>query len=268
MFGKKIKFFLIFISITSLLLASCENPGEDTRKGQENSQETTALAEYSEKLRCQPVQEAFDLALARENARTSCVRVEAGEGTDTYWGSGVIWAEQQEAVVIAASGHLLEGRERITVTFHEGTTVAASLKGVDREQDIGFVEIKKEDITESLAKELAWVRLHERHYSELREGDSVFLLGCSQSGSADVCQEGTMVSTDYSLEDFGEHLLLVQCEADPGMSGGGIFDGYGNFIGLLVAGNGNQVIALTMPQTNKAYWNLYGISRDPADYSV
>ena len=45
--------------------------------------------------------------------------------------------------------------------------------------------------------------------------------------------EGEILATLMYLEDFGMEMLYAKGEAIPGMSGGGVFDRSGNYLGML-----------------------------------
>ena len=48
---------------------------------------------------------------------------------------------------------------------------------------------------------------------------------------------GTLIYSWIYAEDFSQYMMLVDGESFPGMSGGGVFDEDGNFLGILCGVN-------------------------------
>ena len=64
-------------------------------------------------------------------------------GTSQYssaLGSGFIWDNTGNMVT---NNHVVSGAESITVTFHDGTVVSASLVGVDPDSDLAVIKVNE-----------------------------------------------------------------------------------------------------------------------------
>ena len=57
-------------------------------------------------------------------------------------------------------------------------------------------------------------------------------MGCAEEVAGNA-YEGTLTDSWIYIEDYGQYMMLGRTYAESGMSGGGVFDRYGRFIGIL-----------------------------------
>lgn len=173
-------------------------------------------------------------------ARRSVVRVAAGDAC----GSGIIWEMENERVIIAASRHLLRKDVAAVITFNEDVTMSAEILGYSQQYDVGFLAIPAAGIPEELLRRLCGVR--PMLYDAESEADrsafaaeytdrEIMQLGVdSESGGMGFFQ-GSITGIHF-VPVFNTHMLETACYAKAGMSGGGVFDRYGRFLGLICGG--------------------------------
>ena len=82
----------------------------------------------------------------------------------------------------------------------------------------------------------------------------------------DEARHAVLKDKAWFREEFGSDIMVLECEAKPGMSGGGVFDGNGNFVGMLGGGSGNDAAALSMETVNEAYEEVFGRMRNTEEY--
>lgn len=241
--------------------------------------------EIDRTIRMQQTLDMEDPKLAREYAADSIVRVEIPDAEGGWFGTAVVWDQTPDTVVLASSAHLLThatengsiyvypggeenapdgGNGQEAVTRKEG--VPAFFTGISQQYDIGFLELDKSALTCQQLKSLRYVRLHQRIFDTLSAGDPCFAAGCGQDGAADLTVWCELIETAFSDASLESEMLLFSGESVPGMSGSGVFDGYGNFIGLLTAGRKGETAALPMPLVNTAYREVCKKSRNTEDY--
>ena len=172
---------------------------------------------------------------AQEQAERSVVRLDVQGNGAEYFGSGVIWDVK----------------------------------------DIGFVVVP-EDLTEkekvngassdAAEKTMLVVSLHQRIFDTLDAESPLVVLGCSEDGVGDEARHAVLKDKAWFREEFGSDIMVLECEAKPGMSGGGVFDGNGNFVGMLGGGSGNDAAALSMETVNEAYEEVFGRMRNTEEY--
>ncbi len=157
----------------------------------------------------------------------------------TASGSGVVWQVEEHDLWIVTAGHVLSGaggKSRVYVEF--GEDVAECLwYEVTEEVDLAFLRIDGEALPERLKTKLAAAVTDKESYDGLRASDAVWVSGFRE-GSL-VRYDGVLEDPWIYVEDFEQYMMLAECEIAQGMSGGGLYDGAGNLIGI-VCGAGEE----------------------------
>lgn len=208
-------------------------------------------------LSCCPVLREEDVQKAYENVRDSIVRVDMGDA----WGSGVIFRLTDDGVIIATNRHVLEyWREDVGVIwFPQGFYVNARALGSAQNCDVGFLKVEGGELGIETLLTLRSVPVEEEIYPALSEGDAAFCLGADRTAGEIVYQEAVVGETRKYIDIFGGEMLYLHGFAREGMSGGGIFDGYGHLIGLLAGGTWqNEVAGVPVDQVQQAYREVVG----------
>lgn len=144
-------------------------------------------------------------------------------------------------------------------------------------QDVGFVEIPLETInslwantapTSAETQSPTVVSLHQRLYDTLDSYSALYVTASSETGAADRNLDAVLAEKVRYQPELEADVMILSCETEAGMSGAGVFDGYGNLIGMVIGGNGGETAALSMEQINEAYFEVYGIRRNTEDYSA
>ena len=175
------------------------------------------------------------------------------------------WDGDEERIVIATSGHLLEEGRLLGVIFPGGRETSGELAGICGEKDMAFVTVPVSWLEEAGQKATV-VSLHQRIFDTLDGSSSLLALGCSENGVGDQLRRGILKEKAWYREEFGADVMILECESQPGMSGGGIFDCYGNLAGMLEGGSGNSTAAFSMETINEGYEEVFGVKRDTEDY--
>ncbi len=95
----------------------------------------------------------------------------------------------------------------------------------------------------------------EAAYEELRAGDFVALAGLSENACL-TYDTGSVQAKAVFVGDYNAYMLLVDCRALPGMSGGGAFDAQGRPVGMIVAGDDGGAVCMPMPAVLEEYRQL------------
>ncbi len=157
------------------------------------------------------------------------VTVSSGE---TY-GNGVIYSIDDNEIIIATASHVISEDDDITVTFCDKKESSASLIRQDLSLDIAFLKVEKSDkeYTDDIYKAVAISGSSELP-SYTDPGTQVYvydsITGKTQAGSI-------ALSSVYS-EDFEMDLICCYLDADPGMSGCGLFNADSHCLGMLLGG--------------------------------
>lgn len=155
-------------------------------------------------------------------------QVSTGNGIQNYVsegaGSGVIIDSDG---YILTCNHVIDGATSITVTLKNGKSYSASVVGTDAKTDVAVIKIAGTGFTAAQYGDV----------NELSVGDLAVAIGNPLGELGGTASTGIISSLSRQLTIDGRTMSLLQTDAsiNPGNSGGGLFDGYGNLIGIVVA---------------------------------
>lgn len=166
----------------------------------------------------------------------SIVQIQAG----TLYGSGVIYDMDADSVWIATAGHVLDDDPgEVLVTFPEGTQVRAQVVAQAADADLAFLQIEIGELTKETRKSFLPVTTDRDVFDGLAVYDDVWMYG---SDGKPVY--GFVVEPWIYVEDFGQDMMLLQGQMEPGMSGGGVFTADGVFLGILCGADESGKVAV------------------------
>lgn len=182
------------------------------------------------------------------------VRIYAGEVS----GSGIIYKVDKEEMVIVTAGHVLEQTEGdVWVSFLDDWAVACSEYRIAADADAAFICLPLTGIPQENLARYFTVDIDKESFDRLKSGDEVVVMG-SKSGVAGNTYEGCVIEPWIYLEDFSQYMMTVKGEAVQGMSGGGVFDRDGHFVGILCGGSKDGELAvLPLSIINAKYRELF-----------
>ncbi len=199
-----------------------------------------------------PVLEEADLPQVRENIKNCVVRIDMGNA----YGSGIIWKLTPDKVVIATNRHVLDYWRDLDgyVYFPQGYYVDACILGVSGRQDVGFLAIDNSQFTYQELESLRNVSTDVLAYEKLAQGAEMLCAGSGPQEGEMLFYEGTVEDTGRYIADLDAYMLYGHGYARTGMSGGGIFDGYGNLIGMITGGTlRNEIAGVPLNDIVEAY---------------
>lgn len=204
-----------------------------------------------------PVLEKENPEAARKNVEDSVVRVIMGKA----YGSGVIYAMTADAVIIATNRHVLqywEDAEGI-VWFPQGYFVNARCLGSAENCDVGFLQVECSEFSAETLLTLRNVFVDEESFAVLERGTAIFCVGADREVEEMLYQEAVVEEPVRYIADFDAYMLYGRGFAKEGMSGGGIFDGYGRLVGLLAGGTDqNEIAGVPVGDVSAAYREIVG----------
>lgn len=154
-------------------------------------------------------------------------------------GSGIIWKQTQEQLVVVTAAHVVEGiKEPVKVKLGETFEVEGDSVFISETSDLAFVSI---DVTSSMAEQMeAWgaVSTDKEGFDKMQAGAEVIFKGASSTEQSGVLKEAWIY-----VEDFSQYMMLLEGEIQPGMSGGAVFDENGALVGMLCGANEKGEVA-------------------------
>ena len=139
-------------------------------------------------------------------------------------GSGVIITADG---YIITNNHVIEGSRKITVRLNNGNDYEATLVGRDSKTDIAVLKIKVSGLQPAVYG----------NSDSLVVGELVVAIGNPLGELGGTVTEGIISALSRNIEIDGNMMALLQTSAavNPGNSGGGLFNGYGELIGIVNA---------------------------------
>jgi serine protease Do len=152
--------------------------------------------------------------------------------TDTWLGQYVTKGAGSGVIIsadgyIATNNHVIDDASNIKVTFHDGTAIKATLVATDEQTDLAVLKVEKTDLIPASFGDS----------DALSVGDLAVAIGNPLGQLAGSATEGIISGLEREITLDGRTMKLIQTSAaiNPGNSGGGLFDQYGNLIGIVVA---------------------------------
>ena len=150
-------------------------------------------------------------------------------------GSGFVWDKQGD---IVTNNHVVDGAEKVTVTFADGLTLEAEVVGRDPESDLAVIKVdaSKADLRPIMLADSTQVRVGQFAVAIGNpfglEGSMSFgivsALGRSLPTSSSALGQG---GPSYTIPD----IIQTDAPVNPGNSGGVLLDLQGNLIGVPTA---------------------------------
>jgi len=180
-----------------------------------------------------------DIEAAYEKVLSGCVRIQ----TDGYYGSGNVFDVTEEEIIVITNKHVLQNfDENSCVLFRDRMSVQAEVLGVSDYYDVGFLRIQRVDFKDTGAT-YQCVCTDLSRYEKLERNDAFFMVDVATDMDNPQMYMGEIIEKEKYLPDYHTEMLYGDAYARPGMSGAGLFDGYGNYIGILSGGTDYVEIA-------------------------
>lgn len=177
-----------------------------------------------------PLLQEEDFEQTFQNVLRSCVRLQA----NGHYGSGSIYLLREDEIIIVSNQHLLQyWDEESFVTLSNGAVESGTVTGISGEADVGFLSVPTQRFSWQELLELGNVRPLEDEAESLQSGSRLLLVDMASDAFRPVMKQGEIISPRTYLADFGMEMLYGTGDALPGMSGSGVFDGCGNYLGML-----------------------------------
>lgn len=151
----------------------------------------------------------------------------------TSVGSGIIIGQTDSELLILTNNHVVEGNEKLTVSFVDNESVEANVKGTDSTKDLAVVAVKISDVKDSTMDEIAVATMGDS--SKLEVGEQVVAIG-NALGYGQSVTSGIVSATKRTLDGYeGGTLIQTDAAINPGNSGGALLNSNGEVIGINTA---------------------------------
>ena len=139
-------------------------------------------------------------------------------------GSGVIITSDG---YILTNNHVIDGASKITVRLKDGTSYNGVVVGLDEKTDLAVIKVDASDLQPAVFGDS----------SSLTVGETAVAIGNPLGQLGGTVTSGIISALDREISIDGETMTLLQTSAaiNPGNSGGGLFNSYGELIGIVNA---------------------------------
>ena len=175
-----------------------------------------------------------------------------------YGGNGSVYRITDTELVIVTTHHLLQDSEEVMIYFPYPAIVKGSVVGVNKQHDVGFVEISTEDITDEMLRDISTVYYDEKAVDELQIDDIMEyrFLEWNDGNVSSVKNKGKIGHTNWYIDDFDDYFIYNYCEVAPGMSGCAAVSEDGSYIGMMIGGVDNESGALSAKTIAELYESM------------
>lgn len=147
-------------------------------------------------------------------------------------GSGIIIAQSDSELIIVTNNHVVSGANSMEVSFADGSTATAYLKGTESSVDIAVIAVELEDLSKDTLSAISIATLGDSN--SLTVGESAIAIG-NALGYGQSVTTGVISALDREIEtEDGETNTFIQTDAaiNPGNSGGALLNSAGEVIGV------------------------------------
>lgn len=160
--------------------------------------------------------------------------------TDTQLGSGVLWEKSEEEWIVVTAAHVVKGlAEADLYLVKEDKMLQAKVTEVNG-LDMAFLTVPISSGEDALTDKYEAITLPD---DSVQEKEEVLAAGYNPYG--ELCQyEGTVIDDWIYVEDFDNYMLICDCQAQAGMSGGAVVTADGGLAGLICGENKEGTLAV------------------------
>lgn len=154
-------------------------------------------------------------------------------------GTGIIISQNDSELLVVTNNHVVAGSDTLTVTFADGTSVEANIKGTNSEYDIAVVAVPLDSISDDTMKAISVATLGDS--TQLKVGEPAIAIG-NALGYGQSVTTGVISALNRSVSETNEQTgettesdaKLIQTDAaiNPGNSGGALVNASGEVIGI------------------------------------
>ena len=147
-------------------------------------------------------------------------------------GSGIIIGQNDAELLLVTNNHVIQGSKTLTVTFKDGKSIEAQIKGTDSELDLAILSVPLNSIESSTMEAIKVATLGDS--DALRVGEPAIAIG-NALGYGQSVTAGIVSALDCTIESYEGKLIQTDAAINPGNSGGALLNANGEVIGINTA---------------------------------
>ena len=144
-------------------------------------------------------------------------------------GSGIIISQNDSELLVVTNNHVVEGSDTLTVTFNDGNSVEAQIKGTDSARDLAVVAVPLDKISDDTMNAIKVATLGDS--DSLKVGEPAIAIG-NALGYGQSVTTGIVSATRRTIDGFDGEYIQTDAAINPGNSGGALLNMQGQVIGI------------------------------------
>ena len=187
-------------------------------------QPLASTAGATDKMSIEEVAAGVKYSVVEITTETVSTSSRMGQFISTGAGSGVIISTDG---YIVTNNHVISDAQTIKVRLHDGSSYDAKLIGTDVKTDLAVIKITAKDLIPAILGNSSTVLV----------GQTAIAIGNPLGELGGTVTAGIISALDREITIDGETMSLLQTDAsiNPGNSGGGLFNLYGELVGVVNA---------------------------------
>lgn len=146
-------------------------------------------------------------------------------------GSGIIFSESDGVMYLITNYHVIADSKEVSVTFNDGTSAEATVKGYDESQDIAVLAVDMSQLSDDTKASVKIAVLGDS--DAIKEGDGAIAIG-NALGYGQSVTTGTIsaVNREVQMTDGTKTMIQTDAAINEGNSGGALLNTKGEVIGI------------------------------------
>ncbi|MCI8464675.1 MAG: trypsin-like serine protease [Lachnospiraceae bacterium] len=146
-------------------------------------------------------------------------------------GSGIIIGQNETELLVLTNYHVIDGADSLTVTFTDGSTAQAQIKGTAENNDLAVIAVPLESLSTETRDAIKIATMGDSN--NLRVGDEVIAIGNALGyGQSLTYGHVSALSREVTIDNRTLTLLQTDAAINPGNSGGALLNMKGEVIGI------------------------------------
>ena len=147
-------------------------------------------------------------------------------------GSGIIVGQNDAELLIVSNNHVVEGSSSLTVSFMDGKSVEAQIKGTDSDIDLAIIAVPLASIENDTMDAIKVATLGDS--DSLVVGEPTIAIG-NALGYGQSVTTGIVSALNRQIDGVEASLIQTDAAINPGNSGGALLNSNGEVIGINTA---------------------------------
>ncbi|MBR6665516.1 MAG: trypsin-like peptidase domain-containing protein [Lachnospiraceae bacterium] len=231
------KWLVGILFLGSLLLTACGKKEDEPVEVTNKEPETVTIGEISDDEKTQT------------NLQQCILQVQ----TDTQLGSGVLWEKREDEWIVVTAAHVVKGLTEVDLYLVEEDKILQAKVTEVNGLDLAFLTVSTTSVEEAVAEKYSTISILG---DSVQEKEAVLAAGYNPYG--ELCHyEGAVIDDWIYVEDFDNYMLLCDCPAQAGMSGGAVVTAEGCLAGLICGENREETLAVLPVGVIKSEYQIF-----------